>query len=407
MSFIKHTYLFIQHNLQQIKRRSFILPLILLFPVFLIGLVILLLMPLFDSSEQAPIQLGVVNQDQSKETEMVIEILEETSEFGPFMQIEAMDENQAIHRMESNDISAYLLLPEDFTSHLYDGYPVTMSVTGNPEQEMESNVVHELINSVMRHIETSQANILLVNEYAKKVDMDDEIRSGLVMDEFMRTLLSVAGKDKIISEDTVQNYSTTSPSHYFMLSAFFIILTIWLLVMYHFLFREEAKRMTERMRLYGVTFLQQMTARMLVTLLVTAVFTTLAFIIMTNVISFDLDKEDYVRIAIICFSYSSFYLLLLAICEIVFSSPSIRLLVHSVLTIVLIGLSGALIPTIYFPLYLQDILTFIPATEALFWLQEIVLNDRLYADYSNLFTYVGTALLFLVILSLWKERVQR
>src|SRR5699024_5409423 len=114
------------HNLQQIKRRSFILPLILLFPVFLIGLVILLLMPLFDASEQAPIQLGVVNKDQSKETEMIIEILEETSEFGHFMQIEAMDENQAIHRIESNDISAYLLLPEDFTSNLYDGYPVTM-----------------------------------------------------------------------------------------------------------------------------------------------------------------------------------------------------------------------------------------------------------------------------------------
>src|SRR5690625_1487642 len=281
-----------------------------------------------------------------------------------------------------------------------------MSVTGNPEQEMESNVVHELINSVMRHIETSQANILLVNEYAKKVDMDDEIRSELVMDEFMRTLLSVAGKDKIISEDTVQNYSTTSPSHYFMLSGFFIILTIWLLVVYHFLFREEAKRMTERMRLYGVTFLQQMTARMLVTLFVTAVFATLAFIIMTNVISFDLYREDYVRIAIICFLYSSFYLLLLAVCEIVFSSPSIRLLVHSMLTIALIGLSGALIPTIYFPLYFQDILMFIPATEALFWLQEIVLNGRLYADYSNLFTYVASALLFLVVLSLWKERVQ-
>src|SRR5690625_5835475 len=98
-----------------------------------------------------------------------------------------------------------------------------MSVTGNPKQEMESNVVHELINSVMRHVDTSQANILLVNEYAKRVDMDDETRSELVMDEFMRTLFSVAGKDKVISEDTVENYSTTSPVQYSMISITFIV----------------------------------------------------------------------------------------------------------------------------------------------------------------------------------------
>src|SRR5690625_6733268 len=107
---------------------------------------------------------------------MIIDILEETSEFGPFMQIESLDEEHAGDKIEANELSAYLLLPEDFTTNLYEGYPVTMSVTGNPKQELESNVVHELINSVMRHIETSQANILLVNEYAKKVDMDDEIR---------------------------------------------------------------------------------------------------------------------------------------------------------------------------------------------------------------------------------------
>lgn len=406
MNFIKHTYLFIQHNLQQNKRRGFMLPLILLFPVLLIGAVIILVMTFFDSSEQSPIKLGVVNQDQSKETEMIIDILEETSEFGPFMQIESLDEDQAEDKVEANELSAYLLLPEDFTSNLYDGYPVTMSVIGNLKQEMESNVVHELINSVMRHIETSQANILLVNEYAKKVDMDDETRSELVMDEFMRTLFSVAGKDKVISEDTVENYSTTSPVHYFMLSSFFIVITVWLLVIYHYLYREEANRMIERMRLYGVTHLQQITARIIVTLIMTGVFATLAFVVLINFISFDLYREDYIRIALICFLYSSFYLVLLAVCEMVLHAPRIRLLVHSLLTITLIGLSGALIPTIYFPLYIQDILAYIPATEALFWLQEIVLNDRLYADYSQLLFYVGSSILLLIVLSLWKERVR-
>lgn len=168
MNFIKHTHLFIQQNLRQIKRKSFMLPLILLFPVLLIGAVIILLISLFDITEESPIELGVVNEDQSEETEMIIDILQEASEFGPFMQIETVTLDKAETKIVDNELSAYIVLPEDFTSNLYNGHAVKMAVTGNPQQRMESNVVHELINSVMRHIESSQANILLVNEYAKR-----------------------------------------------------------------------------------------------------------------------------------------------------------------------------------------------------------------------------------------------
>src|SRR5690625_383373 len=260
MNFIKHTLLFIQNNMRQLKRKWFILPLILLSPVILIAGIITLLLAFIQPPEDAPIQLGIVNLDESPETEMIIDVLDEAAEFGPFLEIETMDETEADNKITANELGAYILLPEDFTSNLYDGYSVTMSVTGNPAQQMESNVVHELINSVMRYIETSQANILLVNEYAKKVDMPSEVRSELVMDEFMRTFMSIAGKDKIISESTVNNYSTSSPLEYFALSSFFIVITIWLLAMYHFLYREETDRLRNRMKLYGVTALQQMVA---------------------------------------------------------------------------------------------------------------------------------------------------
>ena len=406
MNFIKHTQLFIQNNVGQIKRRGFMLPLILLFPVLLIGAVILIVASFFNVTEQDPILLGIVNEDQSKETEMIIDILEESSEFGPFMQIESMDRQSANIQIEANEISSYIILPEDFTANLYEGYPVTMAVTGNPKQQMESNVVHELIHSVMRHIESSQANILLVNEYAKKVEMDDGMRSELIMDEFMKALMSVAGKDKIISEDTVKNNSTTSPIHYFALSSFFIIVTIWLLVIYHFLYREEASRMNDRMRLYGVTQLQQITARMIVTLILTLVFASLAFIGIVKWAEFDLYFEDIGRIALICTLYSGLYLMLLAIWEMLISSPRIRLLVHAIFTLIFIVLSGALIPVIYFPLYIQDWLAYVPAYEALIWLQEIMLNERLYADYQQLLIYSGCSMIILIGLSLWKERVR-
>jgi len=382
------------------------LPLILLFPVLLIGGVVILVMTFFDVSETSPIELAVVNEDQSEETETIIELLEESSEFGPFMQVEEMDKNEAKKSIEDDKISAYVLLPTDFTSNLYAGHAVTMSVIGNPEQKTESNIVHELINSVMRHIESSQANILLVDEYAKKVNMDEETRSELIMDEFMRTFLSIAGKDKIISEDTVKNYSTTSPVHYFVISSFFILLTTWLLVIYHFLYREEVARMKERMRLYGVTALQQIFARMTVTLFITIIAGAAAFYGMVTLVGFELYAEDVIRISLISILYSIIFLLGLAILEMIIEAPRIRLLVHTLFTLLLIALSGAIIPTIYFPLYIQEFLTYIPSYEALFWLQEILLNERLNAGYQSLLVYGGSGIVILILLSIWKERVR-
>src|SRR5699024_12843029 len=69
-----------------------------------------------------------------------------------------------------------------------------------------------------------------------------------------------------------------------------------------------------------------------------------------------------------CTLYSGLYLMLLAIWEMLISSPRIRLLVHAIFTLIFIVLSGALIPAIYFPLYIQDWLAYVPAYEALFWL---------------------------------------
>src|SRR5699024_6924561 len=179
---------------------------------------------------------------------------------------------------------------------------------------------------------------------------------------------------KIISEDTVKNYLSTSPVHYFCISSFFILLTTLLLVIYHFLYREEAARMKERMRLYGVTALQQIFARMTVTLFITIIAGAAAFYGMVTLVGFELYAEDVIRISLISILYSIIFLLGLAILEMIIEAPRIRLLVHTLFTLLLIALSGAIIPTIYFPLYIQEFLTYIPSYEALFWLQEILLN---------------------------------
>lgn len=405
MNFLKHIRLFLHIHWQQIKGKWKMLPLLLLFPLFIVGAIIFIIATFFQIDEEMPLIIGVVDHDQSTETTMIVDLLEESSQFGSLLQVKSLSSEEASQKIEENKISSYITLPEDFASHLYAGHSVEMLVTGNPKQEIESNIVHELINSVMRHIQTAQANILLINEYARKTQMDDETRSELIISEFMSSLMSILGRETILTEQTVENIATSSPKEYFLLSAFFIINTLWLFVTYHFFYREEDIRMQRRLRTYGVTQVGQMLARIFMTLLGNLILLTISLITLYKVAMFDVYYSDIQKVVTIYILYSSGFVITLALLEFMFKDVRIRLLVHSLITLLLIVLSGALVPSIYFPLYIQDILPKIPTYNTLFWWQEILLNDRLHAEYLPLLIYAGTALFVFISLAMIRERV--
>lgn len=407
MSFFKHIRLFIHIHLQQLKRKLLLLPLLLLFPLVIVGAIILIVASFFQFDDEMPLTIGVVDEDQSQETTMIVDLLEESSQFGHLLQVTALDENVAKQKNSKNELSTYITLPEDFSSDLYAGRSVDLSVTGNPQQETESHIIYELINSVMRHIQTAQANILLINHYAQQTTMDEQTRSELIMNEFMSSLMSILGRETIISEQTVENIATSSTKTYFLLSAFFIIITLWLFVSYYFFYREEDLRMIQRLRSYGVTPFGQMIARILVTLLLSLLLFSFALIAFYKLTDITVYLEDVQRILLIYLLYSSSYLITLALFEVMFADARFRLLTHSLLTLLFIILSGSLVPTIYFPLYIQDLLTYLPSYHALYWWQEILLNDRLYADYFPLLIVGCISLTAWIGLSLIKERVEK
>src|SRR5699024_7468044 len=101
---------------------------------------------------------------------------------------------------------------------------------GNKNRETESHLIKELLDSIMRHIRTSQATILMINEQAKRIGMNDEDRQELIFEQFMTSFLNILGKDQVISEEEVTNYAMTSPVHYFAISTVFVLTFIWLII---------------------------------------------------------------------------------------------------------------------------------------------------------------------------------
>src|SRR5699024_6268120 len=137
---------------------------------------------------------------------------------------------------------------------------------------------------------------------------DYETRNDYLFEQFMSFFMFVLGKDKIVSTEEVGNVATSSLYLYYGLSAFFILSTIWLWIIYLFLYREEEARMEERIRLYGVTMTQQLLAKLTVVLGLHLVLSIPLFYCFQHIFDLQLDVEDYGRISIIFLLYSTVFM---------------------------------------------------------------------------------------------------
>lgn len=406
MQFLKLLTLFTKNNFLQLRRKWRSLPLLLLFPILLIGLVSIIFVNYMTSLDEKPLQVGLVDLDATPETEMVLKLLSDSSQLGDFIHMEQVTENEAKRKIDQNELIAYILFPESFTKKLYNGESVVVSVIGHPNRQLESYFIKELVDSAARHISSSQANILTINYFAKQLEMNSETRNEIVLEQFNEFLLYAIGKDNLLDQQMLSNNATTSPKEYFGLAAGYFILIIWVLSIYQLLFRERSNEIQTRMMLYGVTELQQILARVVITYITTAFLGILLFIGLIHLLHLQIPQENYIRMSVLLSIFILTFLFGLTIIETIIKSVRIRLLLQISLTAVLILFSGSLIPDIYLPFYLQDYLPYIFSNQTFHWLEEILLNNRVFVDYTPLVLSVFVGAFTTIGISTLKERVK-
>lgn len=406
MLFFKHLYLFTKKNVLQLQRKWLSLPLLILFPIIILGLIITIIISIIPSPDQEPIEVAFVDLDQSEETQLMMNIITESSQVGSFIDIIELTETEAIEKMNHNQLDMYVTFPDHFASNLYHGQPVNFAMVGNPNKKTEGYLIKELVDSVARHIRVAQANILTINYYAKQLPLNSEMRNDLLFSQFTDFLIYTIGKDIIIDKQTIKNQATASSLHYYALASWFIITILWSLIFYHILHQVESNRMKNRIKLYGVTQLQQILAKTIVTLFMTGILSGVSFAILQKLIGLELLNEDLARIFLTTLLLHIILLECLAIIEQMIQSQKTRLLMQSGFTLTIVILSGAIIPTLYFPMFMQELITYLFSYQAFHWLQEVVLQQRFFIDFIPLFGMSIVGLLVLVSVSLWKERIQ-
>ena len=395
-----------QYN-KQLKKKWVTLLLLFLFPIVLIGSLLLLVASILLPEEDSPIRVALVDEDRTQETILFSGLLEETASNNQFIQIISITKDNAEKLMARNEISSYFVFPSGFTKDLYEGQSVTVPIVGSQSRPTDSFLVKELVESMMRYISVAQSTILTINEYAKKTDMPEEARQKIMFQQFMDFSLYTLGKDKLLNEEVITNVATSSPTHYYILSGWLITVSVWLFAIFTVLGKEEHSSMLIRMKLFGVTIWQRILARIIVSLGYSLVVAATAFFIANKFVGFELFLADYLRFCLFTILYALLFLVGIALIDVWVPSRKVVLLAQSLYTFILIFTSGAVIPTLYFPQVIQGVLPYNFSYISLNWMIDIVLEGRSYANFTTLTVLSSIGLLLLWLSTVGKERWTR
>lgn len=400
---MKHLFIFIANDISRIKRGWRTLPLLFIFPLIFIGILVGMVASVIDVDGGEPLKVGLVNLDDSDETSMFVSSLGEVTDVADGMNLVELSKDEAAQGIEDNELAGYIVFPEAFFTSMIESDSSELEVVGNPDMQIESHVVSEIIDTVVRHIRNAQANIMTINHYAHQFDMDDETRHNLIFELFIDYFMQVLSSDVMV-DDTQVDAGVAAEGSYFIVNGIFIIITWWVLITYLVLNEGHSNRMLERMKMFGATDFIIAVSKVCVTAMLSFIISAIFIILMIYLVPLNLPLENMLRILTLTLIYIINVAMVLQLCEWLFKSEKMTLLLQVSGILSIVFFAGAIIPKVYFPFYSDPLFDVSFSYQALDWMEEIVLNNRFTMEFDVLIITFAVLSAAMLTMGIWKER---
>ena len=122
---------------------------VLLYVLALIGLILAALL-WFNTHQQKEtiLQLGIVDQDQTTETNMILQAVGKGEEFSNQFKLKPFTNEEAKQALENHKIDGYIVLKEGMTKAFYKNGELPIHVYTYDETSVQSIVIQQLADSV-------------------------------------------------------------------------------------------------------------------------------------------------------------------------------------------------------------------------------------------------------------------
>ncbi len=223
-----------------------------------------------------PFDIAIVDKEDTTQSRMVIRQLEEV---GIFKNILILQEDRAVSMLEDNHISAFITIPQDFTTSVSHGENRPIKVVGNANMPLHSFIVRNLVQSACNLVSAGQSAINAIYYYNKQAGV-----SGLELEQeytesATRVVMEAMVRGKVFRNVQTPSGLNLTPFEYFTSSLLVIFLMFAGMPGVKMLVTERELGLFDRLRASAAKVWQIMASKFLVTLLLSSVQFITTFII--------------------------------------------------------------------------------------------------------------------------------
>lgn len=297
------------------------------------------------TAAQAPLKMGVVNEDSSEYSGLIVEYFKNNKSFNTVVQIIIGSKEEIIEQFEEGVLELYLTIPEGFIENMMyiENTPIKVKIRG--ENPATTLLLKKALESYEKYITAVEINAVGLADIMEDSGADKKQIKKNNLDITLSLIMTALGKEYLFELEEIDLYPGTGLGHYYFLSILFICLFYGSSTIGLQMIKEGSNGTLNRMRVAGVH---------MITIILSKVFCGSSLLFIAFTIPYVL--ESIINGKSISILTLLFLLLSIIFCTVlsvlvsgVVKSKEKFIMVTNILGFFTIILGGGILPVMYLP----------------------------------------------------------
>ncbi|PIS61894.1 hypothetical protein AZH47_02345 [Corynebacterium striatum] len=335
-------------------------------------------------------RIGVVDKDRSPETQIILKSLGDGANLGKDISIKKYDQKVAEKKLENKALEGYYVFEKGMTQDFYKNGSLPISVHTYDQQSTKSLVINQLTDSVYQRLMLSMGGGLAYTTLSSHNDKDHTL---MLLTDLLFTGLNRAGA---FEYEPIHIYDSAS---YYVITTYLTSINIFALSIFTILKMNQTTALWSRLSMHHFSFEKLTLIRSLFTLFYTGLWTIFGVLWLIKSLPNQFESYNWLTIVIQLSYYVLMIIIWLTIIDLI-AFKWMNYVLKSILSILIVLLSGMTIPTIYFKHSILGMVDYLPFSFVTNQMLEIVLNNYILdvpiTFYSSLFISIFILVLILI-----------
>lgn len=338
--------------------------------------------------------IGIVDKDQSKETKLILNAIGDGQSLGNDLSIKHYNEEKARQLLSKKKIDGYFVFKDGMTKAFYKNGELPIVANTYDKQSVESIIILQLTDSVYSRLMLSMGGAM---SYTSLYPSASENELLTMMTDMLFTGLNRSGS---FNDEPIKVFDTFG---YYTISTYFVSIFFFFFSIFSILKMNQKDALKERLSMYHFSYEKLTIVRGVFSLFYTTLWSILGLWVIIHFLKPEFEMYNIWQISLDIAYYLVMIFLVFLFIDIAFRNI-LNYLFKVLLTLVILLLSGTVIPIIYLKSLSAGMIEALPFSIVFNQLVELLLNNYIIDTHPMYYWHLGIMFVLVISALYWRYR---